>query len=226
MKKILQYGLIIMLVTEIMACTDNLNKAVSDKIVYQPEYSLPIGPVSYSLGQIMPLSVLGPSTDTVALPDTTYPILYDEHSYRNPSGHDTLFILPYDFSILADQAQKVRALMLRVNYTNEFPTYSDLQVYFMDGNSNVLDSLFIESLYRLEPAEIDRSGMVVAPFIGQKDTELDSVKIRHLVNSKFLGIYIFVATIRSGQNVVHLYSSSSLDLQFAVRAWLEIPVGG
>ena len=69
MKKILQYGLIIMLVTEIMACTDNLNKAVSDKIVYQPEYSLPIGPVSYSLGQIMPLSVLGPSTDTVALPD-------------------------------------------------------------------------------------------------------------------------------------------------------------
>ena len=66
-----------MLVTEIMACTDNLNKAVSDKIVYQPEYSLPIGPVSYSLAQIMPLSVLGPSTDTVALPDTTYPILYD-----------------------------------------------------------------------------------------------------------------------------------------------------
>lgn len=226
MKKIFKYSGLLLLVGAILACTDNLNKTVTGEALYQPEYSLPIGPAKYTLGSIMPKNVLVPVLDTALINDSTiHKISYDSMLFLDPFGHNARFILPYDFSMLADQANKIRSLMFRANYINGFPTYFDLQVYFLDGNLNVLDSLFSDGTYRVEAADIDQNGNVTTRYAGQKDTYLDSTKIEHLINTKSLELNIYVATNRSGQKIVHFYSSSAIDLQFAVRAQLEIPLG-
>ena len=225
MNKSLKYISIIMLILSGFSCTKNLNKTINNDILYRPEYSLPIGPLNYTLNDIMPKVVLGFPVDTSLIPDTIPLITYDDIIFPDPFGHNATFLVPYDFSTLTSQANQIKSLMFRVNYVNEMPTYSDLQVYFMNSTGAILDSLYNDALFRLEAADIDQDGNVIQYYNGQNDTYLDSVKIRHLVNSQFLRINMFIATNRTDQKVVRFYSDMEIRLQFAIRAKLEIPLG-
>lgn len=205
------------------ACMDDFDKD-NDTIYYQPTYSIPIGPLDYTLGDIMPYLALTP-IDTSIIIDTVPLLFYDDSLFfiNPPTGHDTSFVELYDISSFSKESRYTRSLMIRANYSNSLPMKMEYQVYFLDANDGLLDSLFEFGHLEVPSASRDENNIVTAPYTGREERYFDTTDIATLLNTRKLEIAIHLETFKEAPNILPIYSDYTVSFELALRAGLIIP---
>lgn len=111
---------------------------------------------------------------------------------------------------------------ISVATVNELPVRLDLQVYLMDANRELIDSLFAEEQVVLTASLVDDQGKLVqageetstAPFPAEKLAKLDQVRFLHVMAK--------MNTSEQGSRDVKVYSDYSLQFQLSVFAHLKL----
>ena len=160
MKKIYIAGIIVAIF--VAGCLEDFRQE-QDNLYYTPTYSVPIGPLSYRLDEIMSyLSLDSLITDTLEIPPLgpSRILVYDDTLFFiNPvQGYDTILPFDYDFSLLPEDEYFIQSAMLRVNYANGLPLNIAYQYYMYDENDILLDSLYDEGKVWVPSAQIDEQG--------------------------------------------------------------------
>jgi hypothetical protein len=210
------------------SCVDNFNSN-KETVYYNPSFSLPIGPLSYSLDEIMPKAALGlPIPDSIMWTDSVLIplIIYDDSLFfpTPEDGYNTIFIEPIDFQSLTNQWEHIRSLMFRVNYANGLPVNVATQLYFLNDGNLIIDSLYLEGKTWIQSASLDGNGIVEVPFLTTTDTPIDSARIDHIIAASQLQIYLFLETYNESIDTLRVYSNYHFDLQLGVRAELMVPL--
>jgi hypothetical protein len=208
------------------SCIDESAKNIDSEVYFSPSYSLPIGQI-----QIVPEDIVGSNyfqnIDTSVVSDTISYFWYDSAFYEaGPGYYDTIVSRAFDFSTISDRLDATTSLMIRLNVINDFPTEMFVQLYFNDGNNNVLDSLFDSGYVRIDPAPVDNQGNITGPsLLRNYDTYLDRSEIDMLTQVRNLNIYIRVGIINNNIEFVKLYPNYKIDLNLAFRIGLNMNLG-
>lgn len=211
----------------IAGCLEDFRQEM-DNLYYTPTYSVPIGPLNYTLDEIMSyLSLDSLITDTLEIPPSGADriLVYDDTLFFvNPvQGYDTILPFTYDFSLLPENEEFIQSAMLRVNYANGLPINIAYQYYLYDENNVLLDSLYDEGRIWVPSAEIGAGGSVIAPTIGRAETFFDSTEVDILFQTSRFDLYLFLQTYRLGVDTLWVYSDQMIDIQLAVRTDLLVP---
>lgn len=210
----------------LLSCLDNFNRNL-ETVYYNPSYSIPIGPLDYTLGDIMPpLAIKIPIPDTTDISDTIPLLIYnDSLFFVNPEfGYDTSFIEPVNLAEISNLSEYIVSLMLRANISNNIPTDMALQIYFLNGANEVMDSLYQDGKVIVEGPEIDENGQIVGPHQVTIDTYIENEDINTLLQISAIEIYIFLQTYTEDLEILHVNSESGLGLQLGFRAELLAPI--
>jgi hypothetical protein len=221
-------GIMLLGVLSLNSCIDEFNRG-SETVYYNPSFSIPIGPLSYTLQEILPYATLGiPIPDSIVVSDSIIvPLLiYDDSVYfNNPEeGRDTSFFISVDFTSLLNQWEYIHSLIFRVNISNGLPVNVGTQLYFYDAGDNLIDSLYDNGKIWIESANVDQRGIVTSPFEHTYDIWVDSARVAGIIGSTRLGTYLLLETYHENIDTLRAYSSYHFDLQLAVRAELLIPL--
>lgn len=209
------------------SCLEDFRKE-QDNLYYTPTYSIPIGPLSYHLDEIMSYLALDSLiNDTLQIPPSGADriLVYDDSLfYINPiPGYDTIMTFTYDFSMLPEDEEYIQSAMLRVNYANGLPVNIAYQYYLYDDNDVLLDSLYDEGLEWVPSAEIGEKGFVISPTVGRTETFFDSIEVGTLFQTTRFDLYLYLQTYRSEIDTLWVYSNHMIDIQLAVRSNLLVP---
>jgi len=224
-----RYGVLILLViVSLTACMDDFNRDLST-VYYNPGYSVPIGPVYYTLADIMPPIALDfPVPDTSLIPDNIdIPLLvYDDSIFFiNPEfGFDTVFRQPIDLQSISDVSEYVVSAMLRSNLSNNLPVNLGVQVDFVDAAGRIVTSLYPEGGVLIERPEIGEDGQIIEPRTEQIDTYLEEEQIDQLLIANFFDIRIHIDTYNQNTDILHVYSRNGMALQLGLRAEILVPL--
>jgi hypothetical protein len=121
--------------------------------------------------------------------------------------------------------EEIEKLIVRTSITNSFPVTAYPQIYLLDGNSVLLDSLFIGN-EKIEGAS-DTNGDGIADPHKQPpiDIDLPRSKIYKLLNTRYLVAKGRIMTTDFPDQEVKLYSSYFLDYNVGLIAQLKIKTG-
>jgi len=210
------------------ACIEDFREE-RDSLFYTPTYSVPIGPLSYRLDEIMSYLALDSLiTDTLQIPPSGADriLVYDDSLFFiNPlQGYDTIMNFTYDFSLLPAEEQYIHSAMLRVNYANGLPVNLAHQFYLYNDNDELLDSLYDEGIEWVPSAQVNENGDVVSPTFGRTETFFDSVEVQILFQTSRFDLFLFLQTYSGEIDTLRIYSDQILDIQLAVRANMIIPL--
>jgi len=207
-----------------VACLDDFNRS-NNPMYYNPTFSIPIGPLSYTLEDIMPPEALeNQIIDTSTIGDSIPLIIYNGSMFfENPRlGFDTLFTGTMDLSSISPNMEYAQSLMFRMNYSNEIPTDLAVQMYYYIGNQ-LVDSLFENGRFWIAQAVQDQDGITTVPISGREEVYVDSSRIENMVQVTNFELAIHVETYREGLGRIRVYSDYGFDLQLAMRAELLVP---
>ncbi len=101
-------------------------------------------------------------------------------------------------------------LTLTLVASNGFPIDFDLQLFTLDENKNVTDSILVPG--NIGRANIDAQYKVTSPVVTRIDIPVDAVRKDHIRTSKFMGIRTKFNTPDYAQ-LIQLYSHYKLDLK-------------
>ena len=227
-KLILHISVLIGIAFIATACLDNFNRDL-ETIYYNPSYSVPIGPLSYSMPDIMPyLAIPEPIPDISALPDTfDLPIMiYDDTLYFvNPErGYDTVFYEQFDVTSIIEQTEYIVSIMFRSNISNGLPVNTLLQVYYLGNDGTVIDSLYNEGRIQIPTAEVNERDSVLIPYATTIDTYLDEEEIQSILQASQLALYIHLQTYRPDSDTLRVYSYQEFNAQLGLLAELLVPI--
>lgn len=93
---------------------------------------------------------------------------------KNLTLRDTL-----DAALQIELYEQIERLELRMETVNGFPLSGDLQVFFLDSNAVVLDSLFAAETQVFAPAMVSM-GQVVSSSTAVSTTDLDSARVANI----------------------------------------------
>ena len=200
-----------------------------DSLYYTPTYSVPIGPLSYPLQDIMSyLSLDSLITDSLEIPPSGMDriLVYDDTLlFMNPVvGYDTILSFNYDFSLLPEEEHYIQSAMLRINYANGLPLDIAHQFYLYDANNVLLDSLYEDGIEWIPSAGVDDKGTVISATTGRTETYFDSTEIQTLYQTDRFDLYLYLQTYRHGIDTLRVYSDQQIDIQLAVRTDLMVPI--
>ena len=104
---------------------------------------------------------------------------------------------------------------------NTLPVDMELQMYFVDANGTVMDSLFTSERLLVESAPVDGNGEVngvkkVESFIDVTETQLNAIR-----NSKKVLMKAFLTSSNNGTVGVNIKSSQGLDVKMGVKAKIK-----
>lgn len=207
-----------------VACLDDFNR-LNDPMYYNPTFSVPIGPLSYTLDDIMPPEALeNQIIDTSTIGDSIPLIIYNGSLFfENPRlGFDTLFTGAMNLSSISPNMEYAQSLMFRINYSNEIPTDLAVQMYYYIGNQ-LVDSLFENGRFWIAQAIQDPDGITTVPISGREELYVDSTRIENMMQVTNFELAIHLETYREGLDQIRVYSDYGFDLQLAMRAELLVP---
>ena len=138
-------------------------------------------------------------------------------------GYDTAdFNLEQEF----DDPGFIERLLLRVNIDNGLPVFVESQVYLLDTNYVVLDSVIQGNDIRLiESAEIDNDGRVISKAGKTIDIEMTGERLEKIMDTKYI-LYKASASTTNAINdqKMKIYPEYEVDFNVAVEADLDIEV--
>lgn len=93
---------------------------------------------------------------------------------------------------------------------NYFPVGAEVQMYFQDGNSNVVDSLFTDGPQRLVPAQTDADLLVTEPGLATVTSKIDEARLQRIQTAQTATVRVILNT-GPGTDPVKLYADAKLS---------------
>ena len=206
----------------VVSCIDKDAGDIDPSIVYDAEFSLPVGDSLLQAQQFVDTTVLIPVPDTVDR-DTVPWFLYDGIFYYSP---DTLYYRSEAQVSLSDfytDTSEIVSLTFRVNAVNRVPARMALQLYFADAGRVVFDSLFPEGPLWLEAAATDASGEVTKPAeLWKKDIVLTPSQVAAMQQMEYVFEEYRLVLPDSRTDSIPFYPEQEVWLQLGVRVGVKI----
>lgn len=199
-------------------CLDENIFEVSREAELHPSYSLPIGPVTFDINDYLEELTLM----TMPWPDSLY---YGDVLYPNYRAYIPRWEFgDYDLSMLSGDIGRVEQVTFHLLVSSDYPTLSVTQVYFADGDGNILDSAFAEP-YALLPAETDADGVVIAPREEIVDITMSSGFVERMEEIRQIIIESIIYTTQPDVAHVKFYSYYAYRVNIALRIQFYINTG-
>ena len=116
----------------------------------------------------------------------------------------------------------IKEVEVYLNTVNELPLQLGLQIYMLDENHLVLDSLFDENLPLLPASEVDQDGKLHQASDTDHTIYLPAKRLGALQHTKYLQIEAHLLTSGSGIPFVKFYSDYTLDFEISFYAGFRI----
>lgn len=190
----------------LFSCTKNI-EPLPDAVKLNTSFSLPVGTGEVTLSKT--LETLGiPSvnlTENVP-PWATYGVVY----YA-----DTL---PLNLTEVYDNAEYIKYFMIRTNVWNDFPLGGFAQIYFLNGDDAVIDSLY-STRVTVPAAEHYDNGVVVGTKFESFRTEFNKDRIDLLSDAQKMVVYSGLIVTNEGvtESNINYFDQYKLKVQVAVR---------
>jgi hypothetical protein len=202
------------------SCIDRDILNVSDSLEVHSWYSVPIGAFEYDINDYLEslATQIVPTPDSLFFEDVLYPNGAFAVSF---SSQDT-----FSFNVVRDPSGKVRSVEFVIIVSNGYPTEVAAQVYFLTGNSQApTDSLLAGGPVKIQPADIDRNGVVTDPSTAKYTVTMPQAFIQKL--SSITGILVKgrVNLTRTDIRQVKFYHDYQVRLHLGSRIELQFNTG-
>lgn len=215
---------IISAVIFLTSCINSTITNIDDSLVYNPEFSIPLGYDTLSFEQMEEeILVLDLPIDTAALPDS-FPILqYNDFFYYFSDTLSQTFITALDFSNIVNDTYVIKQATIRLNFSNGFPNKIGFKLEFEAQNNLPLFTLFEDDRpLVVEAAELDSEGDVVAPFLLYKyDIPLSEEQISLLSDARYISTTINIYPPSDEVELVKFYPDYDIGFQVGIRIEIE-----
>lgn len=134
-----------------------------------------------------------------------------------------------DFKFGEDaKMDQVEYMSFRVNTDNGFPVDGIMQVYFLDQNNVILDSLLVPAQQVISAAAVGAAPdyRVTTHATARVESRIDQPRLTNLEPTQKIVVLAKLATISNGTQIVKIYSDYSLDVRIGVRAKFNVGVDG
>ena len=225
MSKYHQFRIILLLsVFAFNCCIDKNATDIESTIEYQADFSLPVGVDTITLGQLVQTVSLVPIPDKVDK-DTVKYFLYDSVYYYSPGTLTDSITAALNLTAFENDTAEITSLMFRINASNFIPAEFMVQLYFADSHNVIIDSLYDDGPFRLDPAQTDDSGNVIASWEVMKDDHLSPQKIEKLTDMKSVILSsTMIIPDSSNDPVIPFYPDQSLWIQVGIRVGLKMTI--
>jgi len=127
------------------------------------------------------------------------------------------FTIENEADIDLDDFEDIEEAEFKIISNNAIPIDFDIQMYFIDANQQVLDSLFVMPYNILKAAAVDANGNVttnsmVEDFIGISPSRFDLLR-----QSEKVLIQAAFSTYNDGQQAVRILSTQELDVKLGMK---------
>ncbi len=131
-----------------------------------------------------------------------------------------------DFSSINAQGNEAIAdVLFKLNTDNGLPVDVELQVYFVDGNAQVIDSLFNLGKFMLKSGELNGEGRVVEPSRNSNETIVSLDRYQRIADeTKKAYVKAQLKTGAIGTNEVRLFSDNFFSFQLGVNSKFAIDI--
>jgi hypothetical protein len=138
-------------------------------------------------------------------------------------GYTTGFAIQDTVDFGIGNIDMLKSATFKLNISNGFPMHVHSQLYFVDDNNVVLDSMFAVSQDRiLESAAIDANGRVTIPTVRSDEETFDEIRLPHIFNAKKIIIRGVIDTKDAPTTSVELFDDYKLDFKIGVKTKLKI----
>lgn len=123
-------------------------------------------------------------------------------------------------NLALNEQDNLKSGVIRLNMENRFPIDASLQVYFLDENYVLKDSLLNDPNF-IKSGELDPNGRVIKSTPTQNDIAANNQKIRNITASKFVVLKAVLQT-KDGQQKkdVKIYVDNFIRVQMGIKAEL------
>jgi len=116
----------------------------------------------------------------------------------------------------------IKDVIVTLTTLNELPLELALQIYMLDENYSVLDSLFVSDPPFLPPSVVDQDGRLIQAMEKSSSADFHTEKLGKLEVTRYLLVDARIVTSGSGNQYVKFYSDYSLDFEISIYANLRI----
>jgi hypothetical protein len=204
----------ISVITLCVGCFEENITTVSDDILINSSYSLPIGEVVYDVNEYFETldTALTPRPDSVAYNDTIYPNVL--HVVEK------IDLQQFEFAAQGGSSDALESIMFRLIIQNGYPTEARVQVYFMI-NQLVTDSLFEDGIEIIPPAPVDQNGIVMSQSVILKDVYASPTTVDNIGYYTNIEIHGEVLTTRPDIRIVRFYPEYEFRIHIGARIGIE-----
>lgn len=116
----------------------------------------------------------------------------------------------------------IKQLEVVLETVNEIPVHLDVQVYLLDAQYTLLDSIFNERAILLEASSVDEEGKLLEASTEVNAISMTSQRIATLGEAAFARIVAKLNTTNEGTDFVKLYAQYALDFKLSMSANFRI----
>lgn len=197
-------------------CVDENFNDTLDKTHLKPEYSVPLGSSTYSISEEFstPGSSTPGSLGLVYYNDMPYPInsMYYKHD-------DTL---NFTFNLNSKWIDNAERISFHLYTESTLPTPVITQIYFLDINKSIVDSIRATGSFQINGGKIDNEGHVTTPGISSFDFPLTRNQINKFTNIAYYFTRSYIQVARPGQDAVRFYETCQIVYHVGLRIKLNI----
>ena len=123
-----------------------------------------------------------------------------------------------------EDMDKIEFLLFRINTTNGFPVEAIQQLYFVDENNAIIDSLLIPEQQTMLAAPCGGAPeyRVVSSVMKSTESKLEGNRILALENCKKIIVQAKLLTTQNGTQLVKIYSDYSLAMKVGLRTKFKV----
>ena len=205
----------------LVSCIDKDFDDIDPSLVYDAEFSLPVGDTLLVTGDFVHTASLIPVPDSVDRDTVTW-FLYEDVFYFSPGTLHDRAETPLSLSGFFTDTSEIVSLTFRINVVNRIPARMAVQVYFTDAGRVVLDSLFPEGPFVVQPAPV-KNGEVTGTWEKWKtDIPFSQDQIDKLRQVQYALRDAWLYIPDSSHDSIPFFHDQPLWLQMGVRAGVKI----
>ena len=131
------------------------------------------------------------------------------------------FTIENETDIDLEDFDNIEEAEFKIITNNAIPLDFDIQMYFVDANQQVIDSLFVLPYNILKAAAVDANGNVTTNSMVEDFIDITASRFDILRQSEKLLIQAAFSTYNDGQDAVRILSTQELDVKLGVKVKIK-----
>jgi len=136
-------------------------------------------------------------------------------------GRADRFLAVDSFDVNFSSYDNVESAEFKVVSENGIPLEIAMQMYFVDANDNVLDSLLMDDLTLIEAAPVDGDGLVTMPQEKTLLVPMDGVKFDKVRSATAIKMNALFSTTNAGQTPVKILNTQQVNVRMGMKLKLK-----